>query len=76
MGRPFLGTRPFAVRLTPLERATIEAAAKSELARSPRSWAARVLWDRAVAVVGKDDAARIRLEVEAPRAPKIRRRKP
>lgn len=76
MARPFLGTVPFAVRLTPLERAVIEAAAKAEFGRSARAWCVGVLWERAVKTIGNDSATAIRVRFETAKPVKIRRPRP
>lgn len=61
MGRPYLGTKPFVVRLLPVEIGVVTlAAAREGAARSPQAWAVRVLWEAACAVLGKDRAAAIR----------------
>lgn len=67
MGRPFLGTRPFVVRLLPVEIGVVTLAAAKDAARSPQAWAVGVLWEAACAVVGKERAGVLR--VGAPMTP-------
>jgi len=60
MGRPFLGTRPFVLRLLPVEIGVLQLAAARTGQRNAQAWAMRALWESACAVVGADRAAAIR----------------
>lgn len=61
MGRPYLGTKPFVVRLLPVEIGVVTlAAAREGAARSAQAWAVRVLWESACRQIGADRAAAIR----------------
>jgi uncharacterized protein (DUF1778 family) len=76
MGRPFLGTKPHALRLTPLELALFQRAAEAKGRRSWQAWAVAVAWDAACSIVSEDTVASLRVECAAPAARKSRKVRP